>query len=610
MPPYTPAGPGLIYPPPQPGRSVDSFPPMWRLTCQASPAMERATIVSFTLPKVKSTEIEDLVRYWGERTKLKEEVLSNLLLAVNEVVEALVTLSTNSHLYGELVIETAPSTNWLTVQLTFPKEIPLYPIFAPMDEVPEELPEMELHPEIFWRHIITKLVDKAVWEETHGRKTIGLTQYSRREGHPHELYFLNLTPYPVEHLQLRFFPEGSTIAFSPHIKSAFRLSQEATFVLQAVDGKTSVREIYCAFIQEFEMVHPQLIGRIIEELSQKGLIIPGKTLVAGGNASIWERLKQVLEKVLTYRYSTFYSDLFMESVNRWAGWLWSAPAAWVYAGLVVFSLWVFGSGLVPHIFVRLSQNPALWTPWALLGLFWGFSVVAAIHEISHAMACKRLGGNICAFGVMLYYGAPAVYCDTSDAWRFPNKWHRISVSLAGPFSTLVMGCFFGWANYFLTRFGYPTIGVFFGSLAFLSMLCVVVNLIPFLELDGYYIYADFFEIPNLKKKSFNYLVALGKKALGKGELPTLPARQKVVLLIYGLGSAPFALFLMISPLYEYLTGHFSQAPWLLVWFGIFLGLLFVFQRLALAGIHWSQRRHLVSIDLKTAGTAESDYQRE
>jgi putative peptide zinc metalloprotease protein len=571
--------------------------------------VERATKVSFPLPKVKSQEIKDLVRYWGERSNLKGEVLSNLLMAVNEVVEALVTISADFHLYGELVIETAPATQWLTVQLTFPTEIPLEPAFAPRDEFLEGLPEMRLLPEIFWRCIITKLVDKAVWEETDGSKTIRLTQYSRRKGHPHEFYFLNLTPYPVEHMQLRFFPEGFAVAVST--QSAFRLSQEAAFVLQAVDGKTSVREIYCAFIQEFGLVHPRCIGNIIDELSQKGLIIPGKTL-AGGKASIWEHPKQLVEKILTYRYSTPSPDAFMESVNRWAGWLWSAPAAGVYAGLVAFSLWVFGSDLVPygHIFVLLSHNPAVWTLWALLGLFWGFSVVGAIHEISHGMACKRLGGNIFAFGVMLYYGAPAVYCDTTDAWRFPNKWHRIWVSLAGPFSTSVMCCLFGWANYFLTRFGYPTLGVFFGSLAFLSMLSVVINLLPFLELDGYYIYEDFFEITNLKKKSFNYLVALGKKALGKGDLPSIPAREKVVLLIYGFGSPIFALFLITFPLYEVFTGHFSQAPRLLVWFGIFLGLLFVFQRLSLAGIHWYQRRHLVSIDLKTEGTARSEEPRE
>lgn len=225
-------------------------------------------------------------------------------------------------------------------------------------------------------------------------------------------------------------------------------------------------------------------------------------------------------------------------------------------------------------------------------------MTVVIHEISHAMACKRLGGNIYAFGIMLYYGALAAYCDTSDAWKFPNKWHRIWVSLAGCFSTLIMGCLFGWANYFLTRFGHPTLGVFFGALAFLSMLCVVFNLIPFLQWDGYYMCADLFEIPNLKKKSLNYLAALGKKVLGKGALPSLPAREKMVLLIYGCGSPLFALFIIILPIYEFLTGHFNKHPRLLVWFAIFLIFLFIFQRVVLAGIRWYRQRYLLSIDLK------------
>jgi putative peptide zinc metalloprotease protein len=562
------------------------------------PAEEKAAEIRFLLPKVVISETEDLVRYWGEKCGLKDEVLAHLIFAVYEVVAAIGILASDLDIQEELIVKAIPYTNWLTVKLTFPKTVPLDPTFH-TDEVPDEFPGMGFHPDIFWRQVIIKYVDKAVWEEAHGRKNVYLTQYARREGHPGELYFLNLTPNPAADLSVRFLSEGFALAVSPDIKMAYRLSREAAFVLRAVDGKTSMREIYRAFIEDFGLVNPRAVGRIIEELAQKGLIIPGRPL-GEAKEGVWTNTKRVAEKVLAFKYPLRQPDAFLDALNRYLGWLWSTPASWVYTGFVVFTIWAFGFDLVPggHIFVHLHNTPALLTPWTLLGLFWGFSVTVVIHELSHAMACRRLGGSICAFGIMLYYGCLAAYCDTSDAWRFPAKWHRIWVSVAGPFSTLVMGCLFGWANYGLTRLGYPTLGVFFGSLAFLSMLCVVFNLTPFLELDGYYICADFFEIPNLKKKSFNYLAALGKRVLGQGELPSLSAREKAVLLIYGLGSPLFALFLLTLPLYEFLAGHLNQAPRLLVWFGIFLILLFIFQLAILKGIHWYWHSHVMIVNLK------------
>lgn len=562
------------------------------------PAEEKPAEIRLHLPKVVAHETEDLVRYWGEKCGLKEQVLAHLIFAVNEVVAAIGILASDLDIQEELIVKAIPYTSWLTVRLTFPKKIPLDPTFH-THEVPEEFLGMGFHPEIFWRQVIIKYADKVVWEEAHGRKNVYLTQYARREGHPGELYFLNLTPKPAANLSLRFLSEGSAAVVSPDIKMAYRLSREAAFVLRAVDGKTSVREIYRAFIEDFGLVNPRTVGGIIEELAQKGLIIPGQPLREAKDG-VWTNMKRGAEKALSFKYPLRHPDAFLDALNRYLGWLWSAPASWVYTGFVIFTICAFGFDLVPSgdIFVLLHKPPFLLAPWSLLGLFCGFSVTVVIHELSHAMACRRLGGSICAFGIMLYYGCLAAYCDTSDAWRFPSKWQRIWVSAAGPFSTLVMGCLFGWANYGLTRLGHPFLGVFFGALAFLSMLCVVFNLMPFLELDGYYICADFFEIPNLKKKSFNYLAALGKRILGQKELPSLPAREKAVLLIYGLGSPLFALFLLTLPLQAFLSGNFNQAPRLLVWFAIFLNLLFIFQLVILKGIRWYWHNHVMIVNLK------------
>ena len=95
------------------------------------------------------------------------------------------------------------------------------------------------------------------------------------------------------------------------------------------------------------------------------------------------------------------------------------------------------------------------------------------------------------------------------------------------------------------------------------------------------------------------MTTLGKQVLGKEELSSLSRRERMAFLIYGLGSPLFGIFLIVLPIYEFLTGHFSKYPHLLAYFGLFLILLFIFQRVILVGIRCYWRRHLVTTDLKT-----------
>ena len=55
----------------------------------------------------------------------------------------------------------------------------------------------------------------------------------------------------------------------------------------------------------------------------------------------------------------------------------------------------------------------------------------AIHELGHAVACRRFGGEVRDCGVAFFFLAPAPYVDVTSCWRFHSKWERIVVALAG-----------------------------------------------------------------------------------------------------------------------------------------------------------------------------------
>src|SRR5438093_13443743 len=68
-----------------------------------------------------------------------------------------------------------------------------------------------------------------------------------------------------------------------------------------------------------------------------------------------------------------------------------------------------------------------------------FLVVAlAAHELGHAFAVKHAGRSVHRAGLMLYYGFPAAFVDTTDIWLAPPKM-RLLASFAGPWTGLAIG---------------------------------------------------------------------------------------------------------------------------------------------------------------------------
>ncbi len=76
------------------------------------------------------------------------------------------------------------------------------------------------------------------------------------------------------------------------------------------------------------------------------------------------------------------------------------------------------------------------------------AVVKVIHEFGHGLSCKRFGGEVHEMGALFLCFSPALYCNVSDAWTLPNKWHRIIISGAGIYVELIIAAIatFIWWN--------------------------------------------------------------------------------------------------------------------------------------------------------------------
>ncbi|MBY0527082.1 MAG: hypothetical protein K2R98_27050 [Gemmataceae bacterium] len=143
----------------------------------------------------------------------------------------------------------------------------------------------------------------------------------------------------------------------------------------------------------------------------------------------------------------------------------------------------------------------------VLNLWIALGVVKVIHEFGHGLSCKAFGGEVHEMGALFLCLSPCLYCNVSDAWTMPNKWQRIIISFAGIYVELIIAAIatFIWWN----TPSHPFVNNLSLSLMVVcSVSTVVFNGNPLMRYDGYYILADWLEIPNLRDRCNRYLQKL------------------------------------------------------------------------------------------------------
>jgi putative peptide zinc metalloprotease protein len=152
-------------------------------------------------------------------------------------------------------------------------------------------------------------------------------------------------------------------------------------------------------------------------------------------------------------------------------------------------------------------------------------VALACHELGHALATKHAGREVPAAGLLVYFGIPSVFVDTTDVWMAGRR-ARMIVTAAGPAAGLVLA---GASQ--LVGLAVPALGPLVFKLAFAWYLNALFNLNPFLALDGYYLLMDWLEIPNLRARGLAWVGArLRRRPPGFGTLD----REGRLVALYGI----------------------------------------------------------------------------
>ena len=173
-----------------------------------------------------------------------------------------------------------------------------------------------------------------------------------------------------------------------------------------------------------------------------------------------------------------------------------------------------------------------------------YPLVKAAHELGHAYVCKRFGGAVHELGVMLLVLFPVPYVDATDATSFPRTWQRALVGAAGIMVEMALAAvaMLVWieASPGAVR------AVAFNVMLIGGVSTLLFNGNPLLRFDGYYVLCDLIGIPNLARRSSQYVLYLIQRHLfGDDALPN-PAEtvgERRWLLSYAIASTAYRIAL-------------------------------------------------------------------
>jgi putative peptide zinc metalloprotease protein len=324
----------------------------------------------------------------------------------------------------------------------------------------------------------------------------------------------------------------------------YRLKDHEHYLLGFLDGKRTLDDAQKAYEQHYRPDRLKLedLESFAQQLITAGLAQndsprAGKQLFDRRKKRRRSEWMQALTNILYIKIPVFDPERLLTRMLRYLGWIFSLTFFTLSVCFMLAALLLFLTHFeafrarVPdyHAFFAFKQVVYL---WAALG------VVKVIHEFGHGLSCKVFGGEVHEMGALFLCLSPALYCNVSDAWTLPNKWHRIVISSAGIYVELIIGAAatFVWWN--------TPSQPFVNNLALsLMVVCtvstVVFNANPLMRYDGYYVLADWLEIPNLRERSNRFLMNLFlEKCLGVETVPEpyMQLPRRVLFVTYAITS--------------------------------------------------------------------------
>ncbi|MDP2242163.1 MAG: hypothetical protein Q8K18_18655 [Burkholderiales bacterium] len=343
-----------------------------------------------------------------------------------------------------------------------------------------------------------------------------------------------------------------------------RINRPAYELIGRLDGRTSVNQVWTLLLEKFGDDAPTQdeVVRILSRLSEAELVQFETTPDIAG--LFRERAKRARNRrpwvnPLAFPVSLFDPSSLLDRLEPALRPLLRPTTLALWAAAVVMAVVAVAmnwSALAAHAAKYMS------TTYYLILAWFCYPVIKGLHELAHAIAVRRGGGEVREMGVTFLFFMPAPYVDASAANAFRDRWHRAAVSAAGIMVELGLGVVALW----LWLEVEPGL---LSDVAFVTLfLCGASSLLfngnPLLRFDGYHLFCDLLDMPNLAVRSQSYWTYLALRLLGgtdRASAPVMTRHERKWLLFYAPASLAYRLALALA-LILWLGGKSEWLGWL------------------------------------------------
>lgn len=307
----------------------------------------------------------------------------------------------------------------------------------------------------------------------------------------------------------------------------YRFKEQEHFLLTLMDGQHTLDSAQKQFEDRFrpERLKLEDLEQFGQQLLTMGLVQneapqAGKQLYENRTKRIRMEWMQTLTNILYIKLPVFDPEKTLRRMLPFLGWMFTRTFLFLSVLYMLAAL----SLVLTHFetfYSRLPTFESYFTFKNVVYLWVALGCVKVIHEFGHGLSCKAFDGEVHEMGFLLLCFSPAMYCNVSDAWRLPSKWHRIIISFAGIYVELMIAATatFIWWNTASQPF---VNNLALNLMVVCSVSTVLFNGNPLMRYDGYYVLADWLEIPNLRDRANRYLQNLAMEHCLGIEVPPEP----------------------------------------------------------------------------------------
>jgi putative peptide zinc metalloprotease protein len=329
----------------------------------------------------------------------------------------------------------------------------------------------------------------------------------------------------------------------------FRVEEEERTIIGLLDGSRTPGDVLSAVKADLDIDLEEIedFVRILDDhffLESRRPEAPSQRIAQGSS-------------IFNLRVRLVNPERVVDILVRYLGFVVSVPAFFLALSLILLA-----------IYLTVSEP----------GVFREQAALMTLHELGHAVACRKFKGRVREMGFLLLYFIPCFYTDVSDIYLMKSRSQRMAVILAGPLTELTL-----WSVFTIAYVCHPRGGAL-STFFFLAMLAsgaksLLMNFNPFIKMDGYYLLEELLGVVNLMERSGARLARAASRGRGGGdasagdERPASP-RDERILLAYAVASLLYVVSLLAASAFAAaLFFRRYVGPWAYALFGTAAALL-------------------------------------